>query len=66
LVVTTLDRNKIIPFIQAKFPDFEGREISEAVNNATELLKGPDPDNGAMCDLNKKWGGIQLHVIELS
>jgi hypothetical protein len=65
-VVATLDRDKIIPLIQEKFTDlFDNEAISEAVNTANELLKLPDPEKGEVGGLNKKWGGIQLHVVDL-
>lgn len=72
-VVATLDRDKIIPLIREKFTNqkntinkmAEAEEVAEAVAIATELLKNPDPEKGAMCDLNRAWGGIQLHVVNL-
>jgi hypothetical protein len=66
-VVATLDQSKVVPLIRERFPDFEPQEIEEAVANATELLGNPLPDKSLlMANLNKKWGGIQLHVVELA
>jgi hypothetical protein len=66
-IVATLDRDRIISLIQEKFTDiFPDEVIKEAVNNATELLRVADPDGtGYMSGLNKRWGGIQLHVVDL-
>jgi hypothetical protein len=65
-VVATLDRDKIISLIQEKFTDiFPDEAINEAVSTAIELLKLPDPESGACGGLNKRWGGIQLHVVNL-
>jgi hypothetical protein len=65
-VVATLDQNKIVPLIRERFTDFEPAAIEEAASNATYLLAQPLPDKTAGADLNKKWGGIQLHIVELS
>lgn len=65
-VVATLDRDKIIPLIQ-KFSDlFPDEILREAVNTVIKYLNLPEPEGGAMGDLTKGWGGIQLHVVELS
>lgn len=66
-VVATLDQNKIVPLIRERFTDFPAEAIEEAANNATKILAQPLPDKPLlMADLNKGWGGIQLHVVELS
>ncbi len=65
-VVATLDQNKIVPLIRERFTDFSPQTIEEAVATATELLAQPLPDKTAGADLNRKWGGIQLHIVELS
>jgi hypothetical protein len=65
-VVATLDQDKIIPLIRERFTDLEPQEIEEAVSNATYLLSKPLPETAVQADLNKKWGGIQLHIVELS
>ena len=73
-VVATLERSKIIPLIRERFTNqnntintvAESEEVEEAVAIATELLKNPDPEKGGQCDLNRAWGGIQLHVVNLS
>lgn len=73
-VVATLDRDRIIPLIRERFTNqkntinktAETEEVAEAVATATELLKNPDPEGSGMCDLNRAWGGIMLHVVNLS
>jgi hypothetical protein len=66
-VVATLDQEKIVPLIRERFKDFDQEAIEEAVSKATYLLASPLPDQRLlMADLNNKWGGIQLHIVELS